>query len=230
MTTPRRREGASGSLRLVGPAALDVPVHVQSRPSLRAPLLDDSEILAAMRRGDGGAAASLHDRVRPTIDRTIRRLLGASDPDRDDVAQLAMVELVTTIDRYRGECSLDSWTATLTARLVFKQIRKRKLERRYFAFDEHPPEAASVRRASREVVVRDILRRVETLLSPVEDVKVWTFLLHDAWGYDLKEVAHITETTVTAAQTRLVRGRAEVHALLEADPELAFAIGKELDP
>lgn len=159
----------------------------------------------------------------------IRRLLGAHDPDRDDVAQLAMIELVTTIDRYRGECSLDSWTSTITARLVFKTIRRRRVERRYFAFDEPTSDdAPAPSRPSHDLGARDLLRRVAELLTPVEDVKVWTFLLHDAWGYDLREVAQITEVTVAAAQSRLVRGRAEVNARIAAKPELAAALAKVL--
>ena len=228
MTSPLRRGGPSG-LRLVVPPSSESSPHASHAARSRAPLLDDSELLASLRAGDVSAAASLHDRVRPTIDRTVRRLLGSSDPDHDDVAQLAMIELVTTIDRYRGECSLDSWTSTLTARLVFKQIRKRRSERRFFAFeDDTTADVPAPLRPTHDLAVRDVLRRVEGLLSAVDDVKVWTFLLHDVWGYDLKEVAQITDVTVAAAQTRLVRGRAEVHARLEADPELAGLVAKEL--
>lgn len=228
MTSPLRRGGPNG-LRLVVPSSPENDPHAPQAAKQRAPLLDDSELLAALRAGDVSAAASLHDRVRPTIERTLRRLLGRSDPDFDDVAQLAMIELVTTIDRYRAECSLDTWTSTLTARLVFKQIRKRKSERRFFAFDdEQAADVPTPSRPTHDLAIRDALRRVEKLLSGADDVKVWTFLLHDVWGYDLREVAQITEATVAAAQTRLVRGRAEVHARLEADPELAALLTKEL--
>ena len=84
-------------------------------PSPSPPAFDDSELLAAIRRGDAGAAAALHDRVRPQVDRTVRRLLGARDPDVCDLAQQSMIEIVRTIDRYRGECSLDSWTSAVAA-------------------------------------------------------------------------------------------------------------------
>ncbi|HRH01093.1 MAG TPA: RNA polymerase sigma factor [Polyangiaceae bacterium] len=206
-------------LRLVPSPRAPAATAPARRP---VPTLDDNELMAALRAGDPSAAASLHDRTRPTIDRTLRRLLGAADPDRDDLAQQALIELVTTIDRYRGECSLDAWTSTLTAHLVYKHIRRRQTERRFFVGD-HPgaPEVASASSLPRTLDARDALRRLQTHFGTIDEAKLWAFVLHDVHGYDLKEVAQITEVSVSAAQTRLVRGRAEVHAKIEADRELA---------
>jgi RNA polymerase sigma-70 factor (ECF subfamily) len=160
--------------------------------------------------------------VRPQIDRTIRRLLGRSDVDHEDVAQLALIELVSTIDRYRGECSLDSWTSTITAHIVFKHIRRRKTERRIFGgvtIDELASRAPT--RTGRDAMARSMMRRVQEHLEQIEESKAWAFVLHDVCGYDLREIARITGTSVSAAQTRLVRGRRELHERIAADPELA---------
>jgi RNA polymerase sigma-70 factor (ECF subfamily) len=188
-----------------------------------APALDDSELLAALRQGDNGAATALHDRVRPQVDRTIRRLLGPRDFDHEDIAQQAMIELVSTIERYRGDCSLDSWTSTITAHVVYKHIRRRKTERRIFgALDaDLLAETRSSSRTGREAIVRNVMSRVRDLLEQIDESKAWTFVLHDVCGYDLREIASITGVSVAAAQTRLVRGRREVHERIASDPELA---------
>jgi RNA polymerase sigma-70 factor (ECF subfamily) len=191
-----------------------------------APALDDSELLAALRRGDPAAATSLHDRVRPQVERTIRRLLGPNDFDHEDVAQQAMIELVSTIDRYRGDCSLDSWTSTITAHVVYKHIRRRRTERRIFgALDaDLLAETRSPSRIGREALVRDVMVRVRDHLDRIDESKSWTFVLHDVCGYDLREIAKITGVSVAAAQTRLVRGRREVHERIANDPELSNLI------
>ncbi|MDB5212600.1 MAG: polymerase, sigma-24 subunit, subfamily [Myxococcaceae bacterium] len=221
---------ASGNLRLVPSPAPHAqnsaagPDHDpgRGRPVAPGPARDDSELLSALRAADPSAATALHDRVRPQVDRTITRLLGRRDPDHADLAQLAMIELVYTIDRYRGECSLDAWTSTLTARVVYKQIRKRQTERRILGtLDAEDYVARSAPSTDREAVARDLMLRVRKHLDEIEENKAWTFLLHDACGYDLQEIAQITGVSVAAAQARLVRGRREVHERIAADPDIA---------
>jgi RNA polymerase sigma-70 factor, ECF subfamily len=220
-----KSEPARPNLRLV-------PKEPASRPAVRSPAaspaapppaLDDSELLAAVRGGDASAATALHDRIRPQIDRTIARLLTPDDIDQDDIAQQAMIELVRTIGHYRGDCALDSWTSTITARVVYKHIRRRRIERRIFgSFDSEL--VASMRSDShtgREAMARTVIPRVVAHLCAIDESRAWAFVLHDVCGYDLREIAEITGVTVAAAQTRLVRGRREVHERIAGDPELA---------
>ena len=183
---------------------------------------DDSELLAAVRRGDPTAATALHDRLRPQVDRVVRRLLGARDPDLGDVAQLAMIAIIDTVGTFRGESSLDSWTSAVAAHMVYKHIRRRKTERRLFgALDaELLAVTRSPSRTGREVMMRDVIARVVVHLEGIEESKAWAFVLHDVCGYDVREIAKITGSTESAAQTRLVRGRREVHERIADDPEL----------
>jgi RNA polymerase sigma-70 factor (ECF subfamily) len=187
-----------------------------------SPALSDQPLLDALRRCDPSAAAALHDRARPVVDRTLARLLGRSDMDYEDMAQLALIELVTTIGRFRGECPLDGWIAMITARVVYKHIRKRKLERKIFgAFAGETKAEVAVSLHPREGLFRSVIARVRTHLEAIDQGKVWTFLLHDVCGYDLRETAQITGVSVAAAQSRLTRGRRELHERIAADPELS---------
>jgi RNA polymerase sigma factor (sigma-70 family) len=142
--------------------------------------------------------------------------------DHEDLVQQALIELVTTIDRYRGECSLDSWASTIAAHVVYKHIRRRRVERRIFSalVPEVIAQARSSVRAGREAMLRNAASRVLEHLKAFDEAKLWAFVLHDVCGFDLHEVARITRVSVAAAQTRLVRGRREVHALIANDPEL----------
>jgi RNA polymerase sigma-70 factor (ECF subfamily) len=190
---------------------------------LPAPSFDDAELLAALRRGDASAAVAFHDRVRPQVDRTIGRLLGRRDSDHEDMAQMALIELIYTIGSYRGECSLDTWTSTLTAHIVYKHLRRRQTERHLFAriLDRDDIPVAAPVSTGREAMSRSAVARVAEHLDKIESNRAWTFVLHDTLGYDLREVAQITGVSVAAAQSRLVRGRRELHERISSDPDLA---------
>lgn len=190
----------------------------ESGDSGREPL-DDVRLVAALRAGISGMAGMLHDRVRPIVARTVERLLGARDNDVDDLIQVAMVELLRSIGRYRGECSLDTWSVTIAANVVYKHIRRRGLERSFFA-REAPPEDI-LHSSQQQPVLRAMVERIAHHLEQMAHDRAWTFLLHDVHGYSLEEVAAMTGVSVAAAQSRLVRGRRELHQRIAADPGLA---------
>ena len=195
-------------------------VNVREEPSA----IDDSALLAGLRTRDTSLSAAFYDRVRPIVDRTLNRLLGSRDNDYEDVAQRALFELVDTIDRFRGECPLNAWISIVTARAAFRTIRRRKLERRLFVDAETADAPLVIRSHASAVAARQAIARIQVELQRMDANRAWTFLLHDVYGYDLKEVAQITGASLSAAQSRLVRGRREIHERIRSDPALSRAL------
>ena len=186
--------------------------------ALTAEVLDDARLVAAVRSGNASMAGAFHDQTRPVIQRTVRRLLGSSDSDFDDLVQISMIELIRSLDRFRGECSLDTWAAAVTSNIVYKHLRRRGLENGLFArkMPERLPHATH-----QEPILRSLISRVCEHLQSISPERAWAFLFHDVYGYSLEEIAKMTGTTVAAIQSRLARGRREMHQRIADDPEFA---------
>lgn len=198
-----------------------VPAAPADGEGVGPPELDDSALLAGLKARDASTSKAFYLRVRPVVDRTLARLLGVRDNDYEDVAQRALFELVDTIDRFRGDCPLDAWISILTARTAYRTIRRRRTERKLFV-DEQPQELLTTTQShAGAVAARQALERVRAELERMNPDRVWTFLLHDVYGYDLKEVGLITGASLAAAQSRLVRGRREIHERIRQDEALA---------
>jgi RNA polymerase sigma-70 factor (ECF subfamily) len=204
-----------------------VPRQGDPAPTSR-PVLGDEALVAAVLAGDTTVASALCDRVWPQVERTVRRLLRWADPDFDDLGQLSLIELVNTIGRYRGDCSLDTWAQTVTSHVVFKHIRRRRIERQIFTdlLVDDGLHAMPLVHAERRSLSRDLLTHIAALLDTMDHQRAWAFVLHDVLGYDLREIAQMTSVSVAATQSRLVRGRRELHARIADDPALADLLGE----
>ncbi len=206
------------------PPRLSVIASAETPPAERRPRRSDEEILAGVRRGAQEVAEDFYWRVKPVVERTVRRLLGRLDRDGEDLVQIALVQLIESVTAYRGACALDAWVSTLSANVVYKHIRRRRLERTIFAAaldDEEEIAVSSKANGADAASLRQALRQVADHLCTMREDRSWAFLLHDVCGYSLDEVAHICGISVVAAQSRLVRGRREIHDRIAADPRLS---------
>jgi RNA polymerase sigma-70 factor, ECF subfamily len=197
---------------------------VRSGETDRAPSepLDDVRLVAAVRGGNSAMAGAFYDRTRPVVEKTVQRLLGGHDNDFEDLVQVSMIELLRSLERFRGECSLDTWAATVAGNVVYKHIRRRGLERTIFCRELAPEDVP--RSVRQQPLVRGMVARVAHHLGQISYERAWTFLMHDVYGYSLEEIASTSGITVAAAQSRLVRGRRELHARIAADPDLASGL------
>jgi RNA polymerase sigma-70 factor (ECF subfamily) len=190
----------------------------------RRPSRSDDEILSALRRGDHRVAEDFYWRVKPVVDRSVRRLLGRLDSDGEDMVQVALVQLIESLPSYRGECPLDAWVSAVSANVVYKHIRRRRLERNIFAStlgdEEDLADNQPASGAADTMHLRQAIGRIAEHLAEMSADRAWAFVLHDVCGYSLEEVSHICGISAVAAQSRLVRGRRDLHGRIAGDSQL----------
>ena len=197
---------------------------------------DDASLIEAVASGTAARAVVLYDRLRPVVSRTIRKLAPRS-LEHEDLVQQAFMELVISLRGRPQVRSLDAWASTIAARTVYQRLRRSKVEERFGAISPHDEGEATADSASAPgdgplttMVRRQALRQVASLLAALNQSRVQVFVLHDVHGFELKEIADILGITVANAQSRLVRGRGDVHAALENEPELFAALCEEAGP
>jgi RNA polymerase sigma-70 factor (ECF subfamily) len=163
--------------------------------------------------------------VRTAVRAVLRRLVGAEDPEYEDLVQSSIENVLVTFERgkFRGDCPQGGWAAVIARNVAIDAIRARRRERQLFARDAADLTAAdNVRSLDAKMGpehltgVQERLHRVKSALLGLGARKANVVFLHDVLGHDLPAVAGILKITVAAAQSRLVRGRREIVDQIDA--------------
>jgi len=171
--------------------------------------LSDEELLDAIRCGDGASAALFYDRLYPVIDHALRRVLRRRIPEFDDLVQVTFERVVRAIidDRFLGQSALTTWAAAIAGHVAIDFLRRAVRERR--AFEDFEPEV-SRGAPERRMEARSEIQRLHSILSRMKPSLAEAVLLFDVLGHNLQEVATLTGVSLSAAQSRLHRGRKEL--------------------
>jgi RNA polymerase sigma-70 factor (ECF subfamily) len=178
----------------------------------------DEQLIEAVESGDDRVSSELYDRLLPVVDRTLYRVFGRREPDHDDLIQAAFEQIVITLTKqsYARACSLRTWASTVASHVGLNALRARRRERnvldRGALLDAEL--FADGTDVEREVGARAQLEQVRQHLAKMSAKGAHTVFLHDVLGHDLAEIALMTGVSVAAAQSRLVRGRRELHRRL----------------
>lgn len=189
----------------------------------RRPIANDDDLLDAFERHDPRAAADLYDHLIPIVDSTLYRMLGERGQDHEDLVQTAFERIVHTLRRRRfaRACSLTTWAAAITTRLALTTIRRRTQERRRLDRSHSPEDVLGTTpsgvNVEQQVVMELELERVRRHLGQMQEQHATTLVLYHALDLNLSEIAATQELSVSAAQSRLVRARAELKKRLLED-------------
>jgi RNA polymerase sigma-70 factor (ECF subfamily) len=204
-------------------------VEVQSRriPTLRvvagggegAPSpgsdISDDDIIRAFERRDRRAAELLYGRLVGVVDATLYRVIGRREADHDDLVQTTFEQIIVTLSKqtYAGGCSLRGWAASIACHVGLNAIRSRQRTRRVFAVESDSETVVDGREPpdfEAHLIARGELERLRHHLAAMDPGRAITVVLHDVFGVSLAETARLSAVSMSAAQSRLVRGRREI--------------------
>jgi RNA polymerase sigma-70 factor (ECF subfamily) len=185
--------------------------------------LDESDLLAKLRAGDGAAYEQLVRAYSPRLLAVARRIVG-NDEEARDVIQDAFLSAFRSLRRFHGDARLSTWLHRIVVNgaLMKLRTRKRKPEESIepllpaFLADGHYAEQFSSwtgdaeQSLSREETKTLIREHIDQLPESFRTV----LLLRDIEGFDTEETARLLETTPNAVKIRLHRARQALRTLL----------------
>lgn len=185
------------------------------------PSLTDDELIDAILQGDARIAGQIHDRLIRVIDHTLFRVFGRREHDHDDLIQTCFEQVLRTLtDRtFAGNCSLRTWAGRITTHVALNALRSRQRERKVIQHSEAPPESGPLTSRQGNAEAHLELDQVRRELSRMKPSRAEVLVLHDVHGYHLSEIASMMGLSVSAAQSRLVRGRKELYERLDRNPK-----------
>lgn len=208
---------------MVQPLPLNRALRVVKTPPHAS--LDDDALLQGVYQRDPALGAELCHRLMHVVDGTLYRVLGGREPDHDDLVQVSFEQIVLSIHRgkFARECSLATWASAIACNVALRAIRSRRAERKVFDASQDVLELGPHLPGSRDpealLSSRNELDRLRQHLSQMSDKLAETLVLHDVLGCDLAETATLVRASLAATQSRLVRGRKELTARIQADRE-----------
>jgi RNA polymerase sigma-70 factor (ECF subfamily) len=185
----------------------------------------DSELLAAVHRGDTGALDELLARHQKSIYRFGLRMCG-NEEDARDVLQETLLAAFRGIGDFRGDARLSTWLFQIARGFCSKS--RRRLSGEPAQHDElDAPEAQQLavqgEGPDARAHAREIGRALQAAIAALPEASREVVVLRDVEGLSAEEAARVLQIDVGALKSRLHRARLELReglaGLLEPSEE-----------
>jgi RNA polymerase sigma-70 factor (ECF subfamily) len=184
---------------------------------------DDYALIAGIRRGEAGAAATLYAQYHRLVERTLVRVLGF-DSELADAVQETFIRALGSTRLLRDPKALPSWMIRIAVCTASDLIRRRRRRRLFHVFSEplDVVDAASTItfEAESDIETRRALVAAQGVLNGLPLAERIAFSLRRLEGLDLKDVAHACGCSLATIKRRLAR--AEERFLFRAQKEPAL--------
>lgn len=181
---------------------------VTGRPPAQA---DDPDLLQRAAEGDAAAVRLLYRTHVERVHRHVARVLGAQDPDVEDVVQRVFLAALDGAAGYRGDGKLGSWILGIATRRALDESRARWRRGRWKRMSERVglgrPSSAPDARA----VAGGEAERLLQTLSPEQRT---AFVLKEVEGHTLQEMSEMTGIGISTLHARVKAARKRLDAAI----------------
>ena len=171
--------------------------------------MDDRELIARVRAGDGAAERALYDGHVDRVYRLAYRLAGDADLAQE-FTQDTFIRAFERLSTFRGEAALSTWLYSIATSVVLNGLRKVKRFRARAA-DLEEAGAVGVRRRDAEP---DLKARLTQAIDALPEGSRTVFVMHDIEGYTHEEIGAALGVETGTSKAQLSRARAKLREAL----------------
>ena len=171
--------------------------------------MDEREVIARVRAGDGAAERALYEAHVDRVYRLAYRLAGDDDLARD-FTQETFIRAFARLESFRGDSALSTWLHAIATSVVLNGLRKVKRLRGR----ETDLEAADGVTGARRAAEPDLKTRLYAAIEALADKYRTVFVMHDVEGYTHEEIATALNVEVGTSKAQLSRARAKLREAL----------------
>lgn len=172
--------------------------------------------------GDLPATQALLRYLTPAVTRVAAGVLGAANPNLDDVVQQVLIAVQRGLPAFRGECHPAGYASRIAFRVALRARKTQKLALfrgemlARLEASANPTESPSAEAEAewRRRVIRDLLEEL-----PEEQAE--TLALRVMLGWSLEEVANATGAPVNTVRSRVRLAKEALRRRIEENPALA---------
>ena len=170
--------------------------------------MEDIELVAKARQGDGGAVRALYERYARRVLAVVRRLAG-DDALAEDWAQEAWIRAIRALPTFRGDAQFSTWLhrIAVNSALHGRRSRDRKAGREAPMDDE----VVTLRPKDADALLR---LRLERAMERLPDGMRRVLVLHDVEGYTHEEIGEMLGIAPGTCKSQLFKARAKMRAML----------------
>ena len=178
----------------------------------------ESELIAAVLKGDSASFEPLITKYSPRVFATARRY-ARREIEVQDIAQEVWLKAYSKLSSFRGEAPFEHWLMRMTVRTCYDFLRVHQRNRISSFSEISEPEEDWLERfvaepskvSDDEVAAKMLIERVMENLSPDARLIIQLLEIEDR---TVKEIAEITGWSVPLVKVRAFRARGEMRKIL----------------
>ncbi|MAF82706.1 MAG: RNA polymerase sigma factor [Gammaproteobacteria bacterium] len=174
----------------------------------------DLDIVERARRGDMRAHEIIFSTFRAPVYSLLARMTG-STATADDLLQETFIEVIRSIDRFRGDASLATWIRKVAVSKCLMHMRSAWQNRATLFRDLGENHPATQPRIDGEASLLQVHIDLERVLARLSDVSRVVVILHDIEGYTHREIAQLMGKSVSFSKSQLARAHRRLRQAIE---------------